>query len=245
MADTRTALFGISIGNSRFKRPLVSLALREGLLHYERIVFFIADRIQAYNILSHNVEDLALGFRSARIAGQKYLPERRTWLDRVRKQVGLATDHQEWLVIGVDQIADHSYLTVFRNILILYELDNRFRKDVLREVYIAESSRRTADPYGFDWKKWRRLSARYILEEISLNIYIRWRFSVSDEFYLGGYLPLVIDKMIDGRYKAGFAELLPVDMILRGQRVFLWKKGTWIDSSQLSRQDRLDMVNRS
>jgi hypothetical protein len=190
------AFFGISVDSSAFRSAVMSQALSSGLRDYEQITFFVADRINVYNDVAKIAHDPSL-LSHADFGGWSRLDleERRRWLAKLRSDLGRWPLGQSWRVVGVSDAFDNKTGDIYRGVLILYEVDNAFRRDVNELARGFSLTRRFLAPIDVV----RRLSVRYLLEEIAINIRFRVCERILDEYYPGPTMK-VLPRLYWGQY---------------------------------------------
>ena len=235
------ALFPISVDNKEFttKRALNAIS---ALRKYASITFFVADKIQIYNTLAKCGADpdrwAAIDW-SAR--GNRMLQERSKWIQRLRNQLHDWPVHQDWNVVGVSEISDHAAYEIARNVSILFQIDDNFRRD----VRLASSAFLQTHSFPSSEDISSRLSVSYLLEEIALNVRLRVSRGLSDEYYMGNTLiPLL--RLYEGAYLKNVRDLVNTRSNVNSIpfRFYEWVQrsgvvGQWIEVKDRS-QDTLD-----
>lgn len=180
----KTAVFPISVDNSRFTTTLFSKLLGSVAAEYDRVVFLVADQLQLYNkaaeVNGHkSLKDVLAEFAEKNL----YFEERKKWLEKIIRESGSDAAESKWLFWKLADIADHKFHEVFRNVLLAYQTVPAFRKDVEKaaEDYCSKKSVRISTLIE------RRLSEAYILEEIAVNVRLRVLENIQDEYYPFGH----------------------------------------------------------
>jgi len=194
---TKKALFPISIDSAQFTTLLTVPALRPITSKYDEIIFLIADSLNLYNKACAVKDEVALQDMWEDFSRLKklYFKQRRKWLRKVRKHIGEDHIKGKWIILGVDDLTDSFFFTIYRNLLTAFHTVKAFRQDVERTArkYCSRNTISVSPEIK------RGLSEAYILEEIAINVRIRVLEKVSSEFYLGDYLPPVLG-LYEGKY---------------------------------------------
>ena len=180
----KTAVFPISVDNSRFTTTLFSKLLRPVAAEYDKVVFLVADQLQLYNKATEVNSHKSLKVVLAEFAERNfYFEERKKWLEKIIHESVSDTAEPEWLFWKLADITDHKFSDVFRNVLLAYQTVPEFREDVEKaaEDYCSRKSTRISTNVE------RRLSESYILEEIAVNVRLRIMGNIQDEYYPFGY----------------------------------------------------------
>jgi tRNA-dependent cyclodipeptide synthase len=178
----RKALFGISLDNPLYSSATMRAGLSAGLRSYDEIVFLIADSLQIYNYVAKNISDKTSAAATDWSAPHsQYFVERSKWLAKIRARLPKWDPNQKWTVVSVNTIADRKAFQIQRSVRILYAVDESFRNDVV--AFAQKFADRDTDTRNFDQRI--NLSVLYILEEIALNIRLRIKLNIEDEYYLG------------------------------------------------------------
>jgi hypothetical protein len=129
-------------------------------------------------------------------------------LDRIKLAIGPASLGVKWEYTNVDMLSDRRGFAILRRILILYDLDNRFRHDVdeWAKSYVDD---RYKDINRDVRQDMYRMSVRYILEEAALSIRIRVLRRILDEYYMGKTMDPILG-VYWGRYLKSAWELAGV-----------------------------------
>lgn len=185
-ATSDQVLFPISVGNKAFKTAQAVAALDAIELPFDEIIVFVADRLQLYN-KSGAVTD-GTTFRAAMTSARpNHVLEREKWFRRVFQLSLAAKGGAKAKVIGVDDITDAAFFTIYRNIVVAFAAVPDFRRDVTANaaVYLRQHRQAWSDSV-------QRLSEGYILEDIALNLRLHLIGGLRREYYLGRYLPVLV-----------------------------------------------------
>jgi hypothetical protein len=191
-------LFPISLNNLSFSTEKVVGALKPLMYEYEEIVFIIADQLQLYNraVSAKDGNDVALVIQQFN-SGKSLYEQRSIWLNRIKTNIGIESITKKWTVRGLDEIADHYYFSIYRNVLLLFYTCNEFNQDIKKDAenFLVNKIDINIDDYA------RRinLSVSYILEEIAASIRLHVNENIFNEHYLGTDLPTIIN-LYNGRY---------------------------------------------
>jgi hypothetical protein len=196
-------LLPISIGSEYFRSRRYGKVLESLPRDYNRIVFFIADRLQLYNRVLSSYEPLGQTI-AAFFAGNDYLRERTQWLHKLARAHNI-----DWIleahVLGIDQISDLGFTRILRNVHLLFACDDNFHDDV--EAW-ARSYIETLDiSTGFEPHLKTRLSIGFVLEEIACNIRLRVGLGIDDELYPGDFPVALPNLYRPGAYSATAEDL--------------------------------------
>ena len=203
MKSIRKALFPISVSNQRYSTEGVALALKSLAMKYDRVVFIIADSLQVYNKGLLATKGLPLNEIVSRFNQEsEYLSQRKRWIANLEKNNLLGGLVGEWEILSTDELSDRKCFGLYRNILLLFNIDEKFRYDILKEA------RNFAARFKPDYplKEKIRLSTAYLLEEIALSIRLHVLDGIQDEYYLGE-LSGVIYKLYSGSYSLNVFEI--------------------------------------
>lgn len=177
------ALFPISVSNRVFSTENIREALSAMPDRVTEVTFLIADWLQLYNRASNCNESVGLGAIIRDYSDRnKDLVNRQRWiakfLDTYPDTISASVK-----VVGMDHYFDGAYANTFRNVNILFSVDMGFRNDVISAAqrFLENSNRKRKSHLAAS------LSEQYILEEIALNIRIRVKELVEEEYYLGDY----------------------------------------------------------
>lgn len=122
-----------------------------------------------------------------------YLEQRRTWLERLRKNVKGNVRCEQWTILGVDDVADAACFRILRNVILAFQTVPAFRDDVIdaarRHLVRRDDSSLVSE----------QLSVHYILEEIALSLRLHVLGDIEAEFYVGEHL-LPVLKLYSGSY---------------------------------------------
>lgn len=196
------ALFPISVSNRLFTTTNVTVALSRLPTKVSQITFLIADWLQLYNRAANCSESMALGD-----VIRDYKDRNRDLINRQRWISNFLDASPDILsaspkIVGMEQYFDSLYAHTFRNVNILRSVDSHFRQDVTEaaKLFLTNSSR-VANGVSLN------LSEQYILEEIALNIRLRVKEGLEEEYYLGNYhVPML--KVYANSYSASVQDLL-------------------------------------
>ena len=209
-------LLPISIGSDYFRTGRYSEVLRCVPGNYDRVIFFVADRLQLYNrALTSGVglgETIRLFF-----SGNDYLRERIQWIRKLGKSTNL-----DWImsarILGIDDISDLSFTRILRNVHLLFACDESFREDV--QHWALSYVEALNIPTGFEVDLRTRLSTEFVLEEIACNVRLRVGLQIDDELYPGEF-PIALPNLYrQGRYSATAEDLAMVHHSARRYRFF-------------------------
>jgi len=196
------ALFPISVSNRLFTTANVTIALSRLPANVSQITFLIADWLQLYNRAANCGESMALGD-----VIRDYKDRNRDLINRQRWISNFLEASPDILsaspkIVGMEQYFDSLYAHTFRNVNILRSIDPNFREDVTEaaKLFISKSTRAAS-------KVSLSLSEQYILEEIALNIRLRVKEGLEEEYYLGNYHSPVL-KVYANQYSASVQDLL-------------------------------------
>jgi len=183
----KRALFPISLSNDVFSTEKVVPAMKAVASKYSDVFILIADKIQIYNRVAIGMaeeEGAPLSFSRTESSIQRVTEQRERWLDRVKLQLGPEALHCRWRVFSVQDIADRVGFQIFRRVLVLYDIDQKFRADV--QNWARRFTHNRVTPIGGKPSELaERMSIRYILEEAALSVRMRVCNKVHDEYYLG------------------------------------------------------------
>jgi hypothetical protein len=184
----QTCLIPISVSGKRFSTENFLPALRAITKRYDRAVFLVADTLQMYNRAARadNAADICDLFGASE--RKIYLDERRTWLKKLRGDLGDSPiAAANWDIKGIDDFASADLSLIYRITVVLFTAEKR-----LRELVEEDAKRHvSANVNGVTDDVRLRLSRFYLLEELSVNIYLHCVEGIGDEYYLDSTLPSV------------------------------------------------------
>ena len=224
------ALFPISVSNRLFTTSNVTAALSKLPSRITHVTFLIADWLQLYNRASNCNELTKLGdvIRDYKDRN-KDLVNRQQWIANFLEaspEILSASPK----IVGMEHYFDSLYAHTFRNINILRSVDSEFRKDVTEaaKLFLGNAPQVTKG-VAID------LSEQYILEEIALNIRLRVKEELEEEYYLGTYhLPML--KVYANCYSASVFDLLGGEvqhsMKFQFYAMMNVSHGTWVQVEQ-------------
>jgi hypothetical protein len=210
------AFIPISVSTQLFSTARFIRALSSLPDTYSHILFFIADRLQMYNDASNPEKDERRIYQYWSERPSRIFLERQNWIGRTAQRLGI--ERHKFEIVSIDDVADGEAFQIFRGLSIFYTLNQAFSEDV-----DAEAHRAVRRKSGWkDYDAARRLSAIYILEELALNLRIRSRWKLTDEFYIGSQM-LILPELFHGRHSwylksVGLTESIDV----LGARFFTW-----------------------
>ncbi len=177
-----SALFPISVSNRLFSTANIKRALGLMPTTITDVTFLIADWLQLYNRAINCNETLGLGevIRDYRERNND-LMNRQRWISNFLDSYPDVLD-AKIKIVGMEHYFDASYANVFRNINILYSVDEHFKNDIRSAANVYLCKRKNLGKTIA-----LSLSEQYILEEIALNIRIRVKEMIEEEYYLGKY----------------------------------------------------------
>jgi hypothetical protein len=158
---------------------------------YSEYYFLVGDVLQMYNDASDARKDPHSIFKLWSERPSKFFAERSVWIKRLEDKFNLA----HVTILSVDDLTDSKHHDLLRNLYILYNLDDSFKSDV--DLTVSEAIDRRHYHRSHDTAK--SLSLMYVLEEVALNLRLRHRFQVYDEFYLGPPLVVLVE-LLSGRH---------------------------------------------
>lgn len=202
----KKCLVPISVGNPVFRTSRFEPLLESIPQAYDEVVFFVADFLQLYNhaMVVSSGPELARLLHQFRTE-QDHLNQRKIWLMKLRKSMRCELARLPWRYLGASELEDRDLSDVWRSVLVMYECVAEFRDDIDRAVLNGAPRRGVV---GNDLS--RRLSRMYLLEEVSMNIRLRVKERIEDEYYAGSTLvPLV--KLYAGDYGVRVSDLVGVD----------------------------------
>lgn len=196
------ALFPISVSNRLFTTSNVTAALSKLPSRVSHVTFLIADWLQLYNRATNCGESMALGdvIRDYKDRNKDLINRQRWIANFLEASPDILSASPK--IVGMEQYFDPLYAHTFRNINILRSVDAQFRQDVTdaASLFLGSSSR-AANSVSLN------LSEQYILEEIALNIRLRVKEGLEEEYYLGNYhIPML--KVYANCYSASVFDLL-------------------------------------
>lgn len=212
----KSLLLPISIGSDYFRTGKYSEVLQCVPKTYDRVIFFVADRLQLYNRALTSGLDLGQTIRSF-FSGNDYLRERTQWIRKLGKGMSL-----DWIssaqFIGIDQISDLAFTRILRNVHLLFACDEAFRDDVQEwaQSYVEALN----IPTGFAIDLRTRLSVGFVLEEIACNVRLRVCLQIDDELYPGEFPVALPNLYRRGTYSATAEDLAMVHHSARQYRFF-------------------------
>lgn len=187
------AFFPISVTTRLFSSDRMKQALPYLEPQYKEFIFLIADRLQMYNdAISIRKAEIDI-YRSWAHRPSSLFTQRAKWLKKVLHECGI--DESRVMILSIDDIADGEAFLTFRKLLVFYNLNHDFHEAIEGEAHDATDRKASY----IDYELVRRMSRIYVLEEIALNIRIRSRFNVYDEYYLGPQMKIFPD-IYHGRF---------------------------------------------
>lgn len=211
-----TAFLPISVDSKAFSTASYIVMVQKLLPLYRHFVFFVADRVQVYNLASPKDTTVKRVLRSWK--QKQYRDQRFNWLYRIQRKLGILECST---VVSVDEITDLLFGVIFRNTLVAAQIDKDFRNDVEAANRINRNF--SLDNDLFDRKcTLTRLSNLYILEEISLSIRIKLANGILDEYYPFGHLTPMV-RIFQGGYSFNAFDLAELPMGAEGFRFFEWE----------------------
>ena len=212
----KSLLLPISIGSDYFRTNRYSEVLRCVPSSYERVIFFVADRLQLYNRALTSGMELGQTIRSF-FSGNDYLRERTQWIRKLGKGMNL-----DWIltaqILGIDQISDLAFTRILRNVHLLFACDEAFRDDV--QDWARSYVEALNIPPGFAVDLRARLSVGFVLEEIACNVRLRVGLQIDDELYPGEFPVALPNLYREGAYSATAEDLAMVHHSSRRYRFF-------------------------
>ena len=124
---------------------------------------------------------------------------------------------------------DIAYANTLRNVNILMSTDSGFRRDIRNaaELFILKKHEQPSEILV-------SLSEKYILEEIAVNIRIRIKETMEEEYYLGKYHTPIL-KLYGNLYSANASDLFGCEALRVSDYKFYeldtTKSGTWSEVS--------------
>jgi|GEM_PF-5599539 len=196
------ALFPISVSNRLFSTNNVIDALSKLPSRVTQVTFLITEWLQLYNRANncHSSSNLGSIIRDYNERNTDFV-NRQRWITKFLEAYPDVLKASP-KIFGMEHYFDALYANTFRNINILRYVDDQFDRDVSRaaRLFISKPNRRTN-------KVAISLSEQYILEEIALNIRIRVKEMLEEEYYLGSFhLPML--KIYANCYSADVRDLL-------------------------------------
>lgn len=196
------ALFPISVANRQFSTDNVQKVLSKLPNRITHLTFLIADWLQLYNKVKNcsDTESLGKVIRDYNERNRE-LENRHRWLEKILESSTnlLMASHE---IVGMEHYFDGLYANTFRNINILHSIDEKFSRDINKAalLFLSKGNMRSN-------KIAIKLSEQYILEEIALNIRIRVKENLDEEYYLGLYhVPML--RIYANCYSASVQDLL-------------------------------------
>lgn len=145
---------------------------------------------------------------------------RKRWFQRLSKSMAGLLPEQV-TILSYEDINGLELLAVWRRVLVCFETDIKFRKDV-EEAADLHFKRGGISPSELDL----RLSRLYILEEIAANVQIRVGSALQDEYYLGTFHEPLL-RLYSGWYNFCIDDLAGVKTSITDFRFFSWGCGAW------------------
>ncbi len=200
----RTCLIPISVSGKRFSTETFLPALRAIEKNYDRAVFLVADTLQIYNRAAEarNAADVSSLIGSSK--PELYLDERRSWLRRLRSELNDSPiASASWEVKGIDDFSCRNLTAISRITAVLFSVDARFRG------LVEADARQHVFAHAADVTQGvrLRLSQFYLLEELSINLFLHCIEGLSDEYYLDSTLPSV-RALYNGQLAIAAADIL-------------------------------------
>lgn len=197
-------LVPVSVSNDVYSTENVVSVINKYIGHSDYIEILIADRIQMYNRVVKEVSRRKGGVDIDRVEDgvRKTSDERKAWSSVVVGRFDVKKDRIR--VRDVNSYVDANFLDIFRRVLILYEVDNIFRKDVedYARVFV---SRREYPTRELSYLA-ERMSVRYILEEAAISVRVRCLEGFFVEAYIGAFARPILNIYRD-EYQFGLSEL--------------------------------------
>jgi hypothetical protein len=221
VGDTRAALFPISLSAQNFSTKRVSPVLTELFQKYDKVVFFVADRLQIYNKAletsgGRTLSTLIQSFNPE----QRYLEERNRWINRLITEAKIQIPADAWTIMGLEDVADEDCLRIFRNVMLAYYAIGAFRQDIHRAAQ-AHAVRRSG---GTSRIQRQYLSRGYLLDEIAVSIRLHVIEGIRDEYYIGQQ-PLPVMRLYGGQYGVMPCDLADVSPSAEKDRFFSLPSG--------------------
>ncbi|WP_046006414.1 hypothetical protein [Pseudoalteromonas rubra] len=196
------ALFPISVSNRQFSTERVTSALSRLPKRVNQITFLIADWLQLYNRARDrsSFDDIGSVIRDYNDRNNDFVNRQRWISNFLESYPNILSASTK--IIGMEHCFDALYANTFRNINILRSVDEEFSRDVsdAAQLFLGNSRKK-------DNKAAISLSEQYILEEIALNIRLRVKELIDEEYYMGKFhLPML--KVYAGEYSASVQDLL-------------------------------------
>jgi len=207
-SQKRRALFPISIGNNLFSTKNTTNALLGLAAELDIVYFLIADEIPVYNKTQgiHHASDfdqIALSYPKLR---ELYRNEKQKWLKKLVSNVFGIKNTPQFKILNTDTYYDYKFFSIYRNLLLLHSANSEFRNDIVRDVKMHYSGRKRVA----NSKQVVQLSTYYIVEEIALNIRVRYFNRIYDEYYLGAF-PRAMTNIYSGKYGISVDRLVGVN----------------------------------
>jgi hypothetical protein len=200
--------------------------MKEGLEQikdaYDQFVFIIADRLQMNNEMYNREKSQRQIYRYWAKEPTEAYTQRSNWITRVNKKLKINRNRYE--ILSMDDIADKETFLILKKVYLLYSLDDKFRSTITNEARMTVARRSGCLNYDIALE----MSRVYLLEEIALNIRVRAKLYLMDEYYLGPQ-QAILPQLFSGKFSWFFAEakLAPNYPHLRA-RFFYWgEEGRW------------------
>ena len=213
------AFIPISISTELFSSPRMIKGLELIPNAYTSYCYVIGDRLQMYNDASDLRKDEHDFFRRWSSQPNDLLTQRRKWIEKlhVRLDKNASAD-----IRGLDDIIDADHCALMRNIYVLYNLNSDFRRDLDSTVEEAVLRRH----FHRSLERAKALSLMYVIEEVALNMQVRRKYGLHDEYYLGPQLSLLLD-LFKGKHRWFLDEIgYTRNYDINKARFFSWKDDT-------------------
>lgn len=216
------AFFPISVSAQLFSSARLIEALSDLPADYTEILFFVADRLQMYNDAFNPEKTEHRVYQYWAKKPSEIFLDRKKWIQRIVQR--LSIDQSRIQVVSIDDVADGEAFRIFRGLCVFHSLNHAFAEDVDAEVHRAVARK----PGWTNYESARRLSRIYVLEELALNLRLRARWNVTDEFYLGPQM-VILPELFHGRHAWYLENVGLCDAIdVSGARFFYWaEEGSW------------------
>lgn len=199
----KSVLFPISVSTEAFSSETVVGSLQAFKWKPQEVYFLVADELQLYNwIASDSASKIGPTLRRF-YEGNRYTIERAKWVEKLKRQVGFLQTAHTVGCFGTTHFVDKEYVRIHRNICILFEMDDLFRRDIQQSALSFVASRGQVAPLS---EKARRLSVAYALEEIAVNLRVRVSAGIEAECYQGKFLKSLV-KLYYGLYDVNVWDL--------------------------------------
>lgn len=186
----RKALVPISLNNDVFSTRVVVPAVAAIASDFDQVLIAIADETQFYNrVARFDTSHQAPDFGAIETSVAKTSRDRSRWFDHLRHRLlPFVSRKTELRFLRLTDVMDEHTFRIFRRILVLYDTNRLFQRDVdaAAETYVLSRRTEKGTP---DLPLQVQMSRRYILEEAAMSIRIRVPDRIGYEFYIGPTLP--------------------------------------------------------